>query len=164
MDARGLVKYGRLGLFRMWFGEGYSAQDVYVWAEHFEDAFEELVEWMDEHAPGFLRDVTEKDLREAAEDEGIEWQEDWPDWEDRKFEKVVEAAESGLTLIGHTTLKHGQYVVSHEWGGDEVTDFREWLKVVASSARELDRDDRDEVLERLRELREEKTAKRRAKK
>lgn len=113
------VEGHRLQLFRMWAG-AYGSTHVYVWAEHFEDAFEELVEWLDDNAPGLLTDVDESDYRAAARELGIEWQEHWPDWEDRDFEAVAEQAEADLTTIGHTTLKHGQFIASWEWGGSEV--------------------------------------------
>lgn len=109
---------------RLWYFEfgPYTGTHVYVWADGEEAAFEIAVEWLDDEAPGFLVNLTEKDLREAAEDEGIEWQPSWPDFDDRKFQKVVEAAEADLTMIGHTTLKHGQYIRSDDWRFSEVTD------------------------------------------
>jgi hypothetical protein len=106
-------------LFELQFG-AYGSTRLYVWADHLEDAFEEAVEWLDENAPGHLINLTTADLKEAAKDEGITWQSHWPDWGDPDFEKVIERAEADLTLIGHTTLKHGQYVASWEWTGHEV--------------------------------------------
>lgn len=109
---------------------------VYVWASSFEDAFEELVEWADDHAPGSLVNLTEKDLKESANELGIQWDPEWPDWDDRDFAKVVEQAEADLTMIGHTTLKHGQYIASDEWGGDDVVDDQEYATVKRRSIME----------------------------
>lgn len=125
-----LTNSKRLWLFQ--FG-AYGDTYVYAWNDSEEDAFEAAVEWLDEHAPGHLVDLSEADLREAAEDEGIEWQPTWPDWEDPAFARVVEAAEVDLTQIGHTTLKHGQYLRSHEWAFDEVTDEAEREEVAIES-------------------------------
>ena len=111
-------------LYRMWLGA--YGTIVYVWADDFETAFEEVVEWADDNAPGFLVDVTEADLKEAAEDLKVEWQPHWPDWDDQKFQKVLDHAEADLTVIGHTSLKHGRYIPSWEWGGDEIRSGAEY--------------------------------------
>lgn len=109
----------RQNLFRMWAGE---SQDtiVYVWAQSFDRAFEGLVEWLDDNAPGCL--VSHADAQAALE----EWQEEndtYPDADgnfedDSVFEQVEQA--NDWTVIGHTTLKTGSHIPSHEWGGDEV--------------------------------------------
>jgi len=119
-------------LFRMWAG---AYRDVigYVWADSFDSAFEIWVEYLDDNEPHVLTTLDESDLRRAAEDEGIAWRSTWPDWEDPRFERVVQAAEADLTVIGHTTLTHGTHIVSHEWGGEEVTDPGEWDAVYAWS-------------------------------
>lgn len=106
-------------LFLMFAG-AYGDTHAWVWADHLEDAFEVFVEWLDDNAPGLLTELDESDLKNAAKDEGIAWQPHWPDWDDRQFQKVVEAAEADLTVIGHTTLKHGTHIASYEWGGDEI--------------------------------------------
>lgn len=124
-------------LFLMWAG-AYGDTKCFVWADHFEDAFEEFVEWLDDNAPGVLTDITVEDLKRAAEDEGIAWQDEWPDDSD-EFYKVVEAAEVDMTAIGHTTLKHGQYIPSWEWGGDEITDD-ETLELVRERSEDPDAD------------------------
>lgn len=111
-------------LFRMWYGP--FGGTVYIWADSFESAFEELVEWLDENAPGFLVKIEEAELREAADDLNVKWKKSWPDWDDPLFQRVVEHAESDLTIIGHTTLEHGQYIPSEDWGGDDVTDDDEY--------------------------------------
>lgn len=126
-------------LFRMWFGAYGSV--VYVWADNFESAFEELVEYLDDEAPGVLVNLTEDDIKAAAKDEGVEWREHWPDWDDEDFQRVVEAAEADLTVIGHTTLKHGQYIPSWEWGGDDVTGDDEYDIVQERSFEEASEDD-----------------------
>lgn len=127
-----------MGLFRFWFGT-VGTTFVYVWtrSSDFESAFEVAVEWLDEQgAAGHFTTVTENDLKAAAEEEGIEWQESWPDWEDPEFQRLVDAAEADLTVIGHTTLKHGTHLVSYEWGADEITDPEEWKRVALASYEE----------------------------
>lgn len=112
-------EHPRATLFRMWAGE-MDPTVVYVWATSFDSAFEELVEWLDENAPGRLTKLDEGDLKSAAKDEGIAWKAGWPDWDDPEFQKVQERAEADLTVIGHTSLKHGTHIASWEWGGDEI--------------------------------------------
>ncbi len=124
-------------LFIFSFG-AYLDDHVHVWADHFEDAFEIAVEWVDDNSPGHLFDLTIEDYKEAAEELGIEWDPEWPDYEDRNFEKVAQAAEVDLTQIGHTTLKHGQFLRSWEWSGGEVTDQEE-LEDTAVESYEEDR-------------------------
>jgi hypothetical protein len=127
------------GLWIMWAGSVGTVR-AYVWADSFESAFEQFVEYLDDAAPGLLTDVTEDDLREAAEELKIEWQDSWPDWEDAAFEPVASQAEADLTSIGHTTLKHGQYIPSWEWGGAPVTSGRDWDIVAERSLEESDED------------------------
>lgn len=98
----------------------YGETSLWVWSDEQESAFEIAVEWLDDHAPGHLVSLTEDDLKAAASDLGIEWDESWPDYDDAAFQEVVESAEADLTMIGHTTLTHGQYVASHEWTMGEV--------------------------------------------
>jgi hypothetical protein len=123
------------GLFLMWMG-AYGTK-VYVWADHFETAFEHMVEWADDNAPGVLTDIREPELREAAETLGIEWEPTWltrdHDYNDRNWIKVQEYAEIDLTVIGHTTMKHGQYIPSYEWGGDQISDEDEVAQVLRRS-------------------------------
>lgn len=64
-------------LYQFQFG-AYGDTVVYVWADSDESAFEIAVEWLDDHAPGLLVDVTLDDLKEAAEDQGIAWKDTWP--------------------------------------------------------------------------------------
>lgn len=121
-------------LYAMWLGP--YGTTVYVWGRSFDDAFEEMVEWADDNAPGSLVDLTEADLKEAAEDAGVEWDPEWPDYDDPAFMRVVEDAETDLTTIGHTTLKHGQYIPSHEWGGDDVTGGEQFEEILRASRKE----------------------------
>lgn len=122
-------------LYEFQFGV-YADTKVYVWADNDEDAFEIAVEWADDHAKGVFTTITEADLKEAAEDEDIEWQDHWPDWDDPEFEKVVQAAEADLTAIGHTQLKSGTHIVSYEWHFHEVTDHDEIADVAVESFEE----------------------------
>jgi hypothetical protein len=110
----------RKGLFKMWAGS-FSPTYGYVWADNFEDAFEEWVEYLDVVCPGCFVTVGEDELKEAADDLGLEWKSSWPDWSDPEFERVVENAEADLTAIGHTTLNSGTHIASHEWGGDDIS-------------------------------------------
>jgi hypothetical protein len=112
--------YDRKQLFKMWAGSGYSPYNGYVWADHFEDAFEEWVEHLDTECPGCFVTVGEDELKEAADDLGVEWDDQWPEWGDPKFLEVAEHAEADLTTIGHTTLKSGTHIPSDQWGGDEI--------------------------------------------
>lgn len=105
-------------LTRLWFG-AYGTTKLYYW-DNLEDGFEAAVEWADDHAPGLLSTVDLADYKNAAEEEGIKWKKSWPDFEDEQFERVVQAAEADMTMIGHTTLTHGNAVPSFEWGGDTV--------------------------------------------
>ena len=53
-------------------------------------------------------------------------------------ERVLEHAEADLIIIGHTSLKHGSHIASHEWGFDEIEhDSDEYRSVHAESAREV---------------------------
>jgi len=110
------------GLYLLTFG-AYGTTKVFVWADSVEVAFEVAAEWLDDNAPGHLVSIDEEELKAAAKDLGIPWNPKWigPDGnDDRDFQKVIEHAEADLTQIGHTTLQHGQYVLSYEWWVDEV--------------------------------------------
>lgn len=114
----------------------YGSTFVYVWAKGADQGFEQFVEWLDDHAPGQLVDVDEDALREAADDLGLAWDPAWPDYDDDAFVEVVEAAEADLTPIGHTSLKHGQYIASHAWGFFPVDDSNEVEAVTRRSRME----------------------------
>jgi hypothetical protein len=110
---------GEEGLLRIWMGQ-HAPTFLYYFGSSVEDAFEEAVEWADDHAPGLLFMLGLEEYKGAAEDEGIEWNDAWPDFEDPDFQRVVDAAEADMTIIGHTTLKNGNAVPSWEWGVDEI--------------------------------------------
>jgi hypothetical protein len=128
------------GLYLMWAGESYSATQVYVWANSFEDAFEELVEWLDENAPGRL--VSHETAKEALDAYLAEHPEIDQDDQDAMCE-VYEAIEQAddWTVIGHTSLNNGGHIASHEWGGDEITDPQTFENVYIASV--LDSTDSD---------------------
>lgn len=130
-------KHDRKQLFRMWMG-AYGDHHVYIWADHFEDAFEEMVEFFDRpETCGLFTYLDEGDLKASAQDLGIHWptplemraervDSAWGALDERTQEKIREHAEVDLTIIGHTTLKCGDglgtpYVASWEWGGNDVT-------------------------------------------
>lgn len=138
--ANSHTSYSNHTLFRMWAG-ACAPTFVYVWADHFEDAFEEFVEWLDDNAPGHLTTNEEfmELLNEAAQDmHGKTWDELTAEcdnvWDE--FSDVIERAEADLTSIGHTTLKHGTHIASYEWGGDEVTDSEEYETVLLAGVGE----------------------------
>lgn len=121
-------------LFRMSIGP--FGTEALVWANHLEEAFEEFVDWLDDtDKAGFFSNVTEEKLRESAASLGLEWKKSWPDYGDLEFSRVTERAEEGLTLLGWTTFKHGQWL-NEEWRGDEVTDPSEFMEAYKISARE----------------------------
>jgi len=114
-------------LFLMWF-DAHAPLRLLVWAGSFDDAFEYAVDYLDDEGKcGIFTFLDESDYKAAAEDLGVEWPAGGiHDLSERNAEKVRDAAEADLTLIGHTTLKcqKGQYsppfVASDEWGADEV--------------------------------------------
>lgn len=104
-------------LFEMWAG-AYADTKVLVRAEHFETAFELLVEWLDDNAPGCLTKLETSDYEAAAEELGLVW--DPKEGLGMDEARIIEHAEADLTVIGHTTLKNGTHIASYEWGGAEV--------------------------------------------
>ncbi len=104
----------------MWAGSatnsGLLGRTVYVWADHFDQAFEYLVEWLDDNAPGCL--VSHARARQAAVEYAMESDRDVSSFEAEDYEQVEAANE--WTVIGHTSLKTGGHIASHEWGGDDV--------------------------------------------
>ncbi len=106
-------------LFKMWAGSGYEPTQVYVWADSFEDAFEVLVEWLDENAPGCLvsHEEARGALAEYVAEHGCDDKDGFGD--DGELCEQVEQA-NDWTVIGHTTLSTGSHIRSDEWGGDEV--------------------------------------------
>lgn len=79
-----------------------------------EDALEEAFEWLDDNAPGLL---SRCDYEGAAKDLGL-----GPDWADSEtaIEQVTSAAETDMTMCGHTTLKNGDCIPSWEWSVTEI--------------------------------------------
>lgn len=117
-------------LWELQFG-AYGSTHVYVWADGVESAFEVAVEWLDDHAPGLLVMVNEEDYQRAAEELGKVWDPSDPDYE------IIETAEADMTMIGHTTLKHGNAVASWEWYVREVErGSAEWNEIVERSREE----------------------------
>lgn len=107
-------------LFCMWAG-AYGDTRVFVWADHFDDAFEVLTEWLDDNAPGCLTHI---DWDATAREHGYEnWQAAYDALgEGNELDALVEEAETDLSIVGHTTLKNGDAIASWEWGGNEVTE------------------------------------------
>jgi len=102
--------------FRFIFG-AYGWTKVRVWADSYEDAFEIASEWLDDHAPGHLIRLTKEDWKEAADELGLD-----PETEDEnEQEEIRTKAEADLIVIGHTTLKHGQYIAAWECQVQEIT-------------------------------------------
>lgn len=153
-------RYVREGpLFELWFG-AYGSTKVYVWADGFESAFEEAVEWLDDEGLcGYFATLEHSDFVDAAEDLGLSQREaeriataittgkDDDYSEEEKYE-VIERAETDLTVIGHTSLTNCEkqlgsgplYIPSWEWGGREVTDQAEVKAVMEESFRREDED------------------------
>jgi hypothetical protein len=69
----------------------YGSTHVYVWANSADDAMEEMVEWVDDNAPGLLS------------------------WSESEEDEV------DMYVVGHTTLEHGNVMPSWEIHFDEVT-------------------------------------------
>lgn len=109
-------------LYLMWAG-AYGTDRAYVWADSFDSAFEEFVEWLDnnKNCAAFYT-LDESDFKEAANNLNIAWKPTWPDHQDPDFEPVWEEAESDLTVLGWSTFKCGDYLISHEWGGGDAMD------------------------------------------
>lgn len=154
-------RYSRMSLYQFQFG-AYADTKVYVWADSFEDAEEIAIEWADDNARGIFVTLTEDDLKEAAEDLGIDWDEAWSDggavgrkefgqawtpFDDRDYEKIVQHAEADLIVIGWTTLKSGTHVIAHEVHAHEVTDTDEIEEVAERSSEEEEDEDLDEEVE-----------------
>ena len=117
--------YDRETLFEMWVG-ACSPLRVLVWADSFEDAWEEMVDYCDHpERAGVFSTVDDSDLRAAAEDLGLSWDEIKDDHSSEAFDRVVNAAQADMSMVGHTTLHHVTApgmpcIPSWEWGGGEV--------------------------------------------
>jgi hypothetical protein len=91
----------------LWFG-AYGWTRLMVWANSLDDALDECVDWIVEHAPGLLADETVQDeykceLAEAVA-EGLD--------EESAAERAQERAEVDTTCAGNC----GHYLNSWEWG------------------------------------------------
>ena len=95
--------------------EAYVDVRALIFAQDLEDAFECFVEWLDDNHPGCLTTI---DYDEAARELGapIDWRED-----DEWSNLVYEHADTEMTVVTHTTLKHGNAVPSYEWWGKEAS-------------------------------------------
>ncbi len=90
----------------------YGDTHVAVIGGSLEDGLEACLDWLDENEPGLLHTVSAEDYAEAAKELGIEWpREDF----DEDAEKVTQHAEMDMTMVGHTTLEHGNCIPSWEW-------------------------------------------------
>lgn len=132
-------------LFRVWFGEGYGAPTCcYVWTsgDAPDDAFEQAVDWLDDEGiVGYFVSLDEGNMKDAAESEGLMWPglADFDPCGDDDHARILSAAETDLTIIGHTTLSSAtvdiigggpHYVPSEQWGLDEIdSDSDEWRAV-----------------------------------
>ncbi len=97
------------GLYLMWAG-AYGDVRCYVWADSFDTAFECLVEYLDDHAPGCLSTIDYEGYL-GPDPEALS---------EEAREAAIEEAEMDMTVVGHTTLQHGNAIPSWEWGGDEI--------------------------------------------
>lgn len=116
-DARPLIDQGEhcRHIYEMWAGACAPVR-VLVRAKSFVDAFEALVEWCDEYAPGMLSTI---DYDAAAVELGFESFAVADEY--GAAEQVIEHAEAGMSVVGHTQLEHGNAIPSREWGGMEVS-------------------------------------------
>ena len=121
----------RNNLYCMWAG-AYGDVKCFVWADSFDDAFEHLVEYLDDHAPGCLTRVDyDAAARELGYDSYAAAETHSPDtYNDGNLDRIREIAETDMTIIGHTTLKNGDAIPSWEWGGDEISDKCETFDAV----------------------------------
>jgi hypothetical protein len=87
-----------------WSLGAYGSTHVYTWADSYESAEEEMLEWVDDNAPGLLHWV------ETEEDE------------------------VDMIMVGHTTLEHGNAIPSWEVHVREVTGDTRKRAVAASRA------------------------------
>jgi hypothetical protein len=105
----------RSRLYLMWAG-AHAPTRGYVWATNAEEAFEQWVEYLDDHAPGCLSWL---DYAGAALDLELPTT-DLDKLSPKDAERLMAYAEMDMTLITHTTLTEGDCIPSWEWGLDEV--------------------------------------------
>jgi hypothetical protein len=139
-------------LWLMWAGLGTPG---YVWADSAESAFEHWVEYLDDHAPGCLvsHEEFEAVCDRVAQAHGVA---SWTSLVGSesisagRLQCLQEECERDLTPVGHTVLKHGQYIPSWEWGGSEVpADSQEYRNVHARSIRTILAGDLEAIAEEL---------------
>jgi hypothetical protein len=102
--------YGEEAGYLFSFG-AYGTTHVAVLGGSLEDGLEACQEWLDDNAPGLLHTVSEEDYADAAKELGLEW----PSEDEDIVSKVTEQAEADMTMVGHTTLEHGNCIPSWEW-------------------------------------------------
>ena len=86
--------------FLMWAGYPTGASYFLIFADHLQDAFDELIDWCDEHAPGILCDEQVNEAYIEAIAEG------------KTEEEAYEIAEVDTTCRGNA----GQHIASDGWG------------------------------------------------
>ena len=91
---------GERANFVLWFGGPYCADYALVWASNLQDALDELVDYIAEHAPGLLANDHAQEAYKEAIAEGKTQEEAW------------EIADQDLTSGGNC----GDYIHSEEWG------------------------------------------------
>jgi CO/xanthine dehydrogenase Mo-binding subunit len=92
----------------------YGSTHVAVLASSVDDGLEAAIEWLDDNAPGLLSTVSEEDYAREAALLHVEWPPD-EGTDSRDVDRVMRAAEADMTIVGWTTLKHGNCIPSWEW-------------------------------------------------
>ena len=85
--------------FVLWFG-AYGSTNLMVWANSLDDALDECVDWIAEHAPGLLCDEQVAESYREALAAG------------KSEEEAMEEAEMDMTSAGNCS----NYLASWEWG------------------------------------------------
>ena len=85
--------------FILWFG-AYGTTYLMVYAEHLQDALDESIDWIVEHAPGLLADEQVSEAFNEAKAEGKTDEEAW------------EESQTDMTSGGNC----GNFLPSWEWG------------------------------------------------
>lgn len=85
--------------FALWFGP-YGETKLVVFSDHLQNALDESIDWLVEHAPGLLCDEQVKEAYEEAIAEG------------KTEDEAIEIAEVDTVRGGNC----GNYIFSHEWG------------------------------------------------
>jgi len=89
----------------------YGDTHVAVIGGSLEDGLESCLDWLDDNAPGLLHTITAEGYANAARELGLEW----PSEDEEVIGKVTQEAETDMTMVGHTTLNHGNCIPSYEW-------------------------------------------------